>query len=138
MQKRFGIQLIFLHSSSKMEKHGPRISTQSDLVLCMSKAKIIYSKFITKAEVMEIVNNSDLDAYGTEDPKQCEEIDQEITPPEGTNYSSVDQTTVLEPQPQRCQKRKPQAPTNRDLGWTQDIYPTINLHFLGSHNYTMI
>jgi hypothetical protein len=37
------------------------------------------SKFITNAEVMETVNNSDSDAYETEHPNESEKTDEEIS-----------------------------------------------------------
>jgi hypothetical protein len=82
--------------------------------------------------VLKILNNPDLNACEVEDPNECEEADQEITPPEETDYSSVEQEIFLEPQPQRGQNRKCQAPMDRDSGWTQNIYPISKPHFMGS------
>jgi hypothetical protein len=54
----------FLAQLNKMDKPGLCKSLQLDSVPCSSKGKMTQSKFITKAEVMEIVNDSDSDAYG--------------------------------------------------------------------------
>jgi hypothetical protein len=60
--------------------------------------------FITNAEVMKTVNNSDSEAYEIEVPNECEERDQDIVPPEETDYTSVEQEIALESQLQRNQK----------------------------------
>jgi hypothetical protein len=47
---------------------------------------------------MEMVNSSDLGAYVIKYPNECEETDQEITPPEEREreYSSVEQEIALQ------------------------------------------
>lgn len=57
-----------------MDKPRPSKSLQSDPVLCASKVKIMRSKFITDAEVMEIVNSLDFVAFfEIEDPNGCDD-----------------------------------------------------------------
>jgi hypothetical protein len=72
-----------------------------------------------------------LDACEVQDPNECEETDQENTPLEEANYSSVEQEIVLEPQPQRGQKRKHEACMGRGLGWKQNVYPIKKCTFSG-------
>jgi hypothetical protein len=67
--------------------------------------------------MLKIVNSPDLITYEVQDPNECEETDQEISPLEEADYSSVEQEIVLEPQPQRGQERKCQACMDRDLGF---------------------
>jgi hypothetical protein len=53
--------------------------------------------------VTETVNDSDWNAYKTEDPNKLEMTDQEITPSKDTDHSSIEQDIVL--QPKRGQKK---------------------------------
>jgi hypothetical protein len=74
--------------------------------MCTNKVKITQSKFITNAKVTEFLNYSDLDAYEIENRSEYEERTRGITPQEERGYSSVQQETALEPQPQRDQKKR--------------------------------
>jgi hypothetical protein len=52
--------------------------------------------------VTETVNDWDLNAYKTEDPNELEVTDQEITPSEDIDHSSIEQDILL--QSERGQK----------------------------------
>jgi hypothetical protein len=95
-----------------VDKPRPRKNLQSDPVLCASKVKIMRSKFITVAEVMEIVNSSDFVVFEIEDPNECD--DDTSRNHSSGRYLSVEQEIVLEPWPQRGQNGKCQAPMDVD------------------------
>jgi hypothetical protein len=74
--------------------------------------------------VTETVNDSDWNAYETEDPNKHEVTDEEITPSEDTDHSSFELDIVL--QPKRGQRE------NITHQCTQIFIPYINQYFLGS------
>jgi hypothetical protein len=66
----------------------------------------------------------------TEEPSEHEEMEQEVTSLEETDYSSVDWGIALKQQTGRGQKKKKhQAFIDRNLAWKQDIYPINKLTF---------